>query len=317
MNDTIKSIIDQQFQEYPKYREGSDTLLDKEDIILSYNKDESNIHISALSELSYGCEHRLQLLLPYIQEYIKEYRPKSFDLIICLGDIIKHQYSLPSICFSRPKIINSILIPNIDLFTGVIQYFSRQVDDYDLDFQLKLDKAIFIGNTTGPLKNNTRILFCEKAQKVTEIESYICGLCQENGESWIQEYPTIKSYIHPMISVPDQLKYKVVINIDGNTVCWSRLYWQMKSNSIPLYINKTQSEIQFFDYIDHSSTYITCSLDESIDIINTIIKYPTEKIQEINNAGKRYFNLCFNNYINNPHQFLTNIINSILYKISI
>lgn len=315
MNTVIQSIINKQFLDYNKNIAGSEILLDKEDIILSYHKDESNIHISALSELSHGCEHRLQLLLPYIQAYIKEYKPESFELIICLGDIIKHQYILPSICFSRPKIINSILIPNIDLFTGAIQYFSRQVDDYDLDFQLKLDKAIFIGNTTGPLKNNTRILFCEKTQKAAGIESYICGLCQENGESWIQEYPKIESYIHPMISVPDQLKYKIVINIDGNTVCWSRLYWQMKSNSIPLYINKTQSEIQFFDYIDHSNTYITCSLDESIDVINTIMKYPKAKIQEINNAGKHYFNLCFNDYISNPRQFLINTVNSILHKI--
>lgn len=315
MNTFIQSIIDEQFKQYPKNITGSKTLLNQQDIILSYNQKESNIKINTISELNYGCKHRLQLLLPYIQKYIQEYKPKSFELIIALGDTINHQYSIPSICFSRPKTIHSILIPNIDLFSGVLYQSLNEVDQTDISFILKNNEAIFIGSSTGSFVNNNRIKFCRLSQKINNIKAYIHNLCQAEKSQWILEYPDIATYLHPSISIDNQLKYKVVINIDGNTLCWSRLYWQMKSNSIPLYINKNETDIQFFDYIDNSQTYESCSIDNSIDMINIILQYPIEKITQINNAGKNYIKICFDDYIVNPKKYLQNIINYTLNRL--
>lgn len=317
MNITIQSIIDQQFTEYYKNKIGSEVLLDKEDIILSYSKDDSNIHVSALSELTNGCQHRLQLLLPYIQEYIREYHPDSFNVVVCLGDILKHQYQLPSICFSKKKSINSLLIPNIDFFTGAIYQFFQEVEQNDISFESKYDTAIFIGSSTGSFLNNTRVQFCQLSKKTQYIKSYIHNLCQADKSEWIKEYPEIESYIHPAISIKDQLKNKIVINIDGNTMCWSRLYWQMMSNSIPLYINRTQTDIQFFDYIDYTEGYISCHIDNVLDTIQHILQYQPELINNINNSGKNYIKKCFDDYIINPRQYLQNTINYILNKIQL
>lgn len=315
MNTTTQSIIDKQFQSYCKNPIGSDTLLDKQDIILSYNKNISHIKIKTLSELEYGPKYRLQLLFPYIQKYIEQHKPKSFDLIIALGDTINYQYSIPSICFSRSKKINSILIPNIDLFSRVLYRSLNNVIKKDISFVLKNNQAIFIGSSTGTMVDNKRIKFCRLSQKTPNIKGYIHNLCQAEKSQWISEYPDIKEYLHLPISIADQLKHKIVINIDGNTVCWSRLYWQMQSNSLPLYIDKTQTDIQFFDYVNSFQTYEYCSLDNSIDKIHTMLEYPIEKVMDINNAGKDYISKCFDDYLLNPTEYLQNIINTVFDNI--
>lgn len=316
MNQNLLNIIDMQCKTYhEKYKgKGSYDIIDTEDIQLTY--DNNSISIKSLKKLDQGCEYRLKLLLPYFYSYINQYQPKPFEIIISLGDIAKHQYSIPCLSFSRKRSINSILIPNIDFFTGAIYQFFQEVDNNDIAFESKNNSAIFIGSSTGSFDNNTRIRFCQQSINNNKIKAYIHNLCQAEKSEWIARYPDIESYLHTPISISDQLKHKIVVNIDGNTMCWSRLYWQMRSDSIPLYVDKTQEDIQFFDYVDSSETYVSCSLENSIDTITEILQYPIQKIDKINIAGKHYFNQCFSDYMHNPQEFLQTIINYTLDKIN-
>jgi len=317
MNKYIKNIIDDQFSVYEKPQNYSidDIMLEDDDILLQYA--DNNINLNAKDNLSPGCKYRLELLLPYIHNYITNRNIKKFDLLIGLGDLIRKEHNIPSICFSKNKTINSILIPNIDFFTGAIHQFFTTVQKTDIPYTLKLKNSIFIGSSTGPFKNNTRALFCDMCLGSDRHKAYIHNLCQNDREEWIKEYPNIEKSIVEGIGIWDQIKSKVVVNIDGNTACWSRLYWQMLSNSIPVYINKIDTDIQFFDYIDNSSTYVSCSLSDSIKTINSILDLSdnNKQITEMNQAGKEYVTNCFAPYMQNPVEFLKTTITEILDRL--
>lgn len=305
----IMSIVDQQAKEYISGI-GYDYPINKEDLLLSYC--DGNINIEALENPDNNINYRLSLIIPYIYNYISSYHPKNFKIILSLGDIIQDQYKIPSIAFTKKKHIKCFLIPNIDFFTGVIYNSLKEVIANDIPFNNKFNKAIFVGSSTGSFDDNIRIKFCQITKHYDNIESCIHNLCQAEKSRWVERYADIDSYLCSGFSITDQIKRKIVINIDGNTVCWSRLYWQMQSNSIPVYIKNTESDIQFFDYIDSSNGYISCSLIDAVETITNILSYPMSRINEINQYGQSYIKLCFDDYIANSNIFLQKIFDHIL-----
>jgi hypothetical protein len=158
------------------------------------------------------------------------------------------------------------------------------------------------------------MLFCEKCLGNDTHEAYISNLCQNDRKTWLDKYPFAEKVLRTTLSIKDQLKYKLLVNIDGNTSCWSRLYWQMNSNSLPVYINEQQTDIQFFDFVDNSNCYISCNLENSIETLDSLLLSPKEQIEEIINNGKKYCDILFKEYSEDPQPFLQEIINSLFLK---
>ena len=293
------------------------TLLDNEDIIISFNS--KDIEIISHPGITESIKFRLNLIFPYILYYIDNYHPDPFDILIALGDKLRKNYgNLPILCFSKEKNIPGFLIPNIDFFTMSIVNFLDQVTLFDHPYRDKSNSSIFTGSSTGPLENNIRLLFCEKSlSNKDRYKSYISNICQHSVYDWIRYYPNLNKYSSDVIKIADQLTHKIVVNIDGNTICWSRLYWQMLSNSIPVYINKNNNEIQYFDFIDHSSAYISTTLDNSLLTIDSILyEYDDNTINKINNYGQSFIKNHFADYMSDPKQFLQTIISNLLLKIT-
>jgi hypothetical protein len=310
---TILGIIDKQFSNYILDNNHQNHPTNQEDVLLRYKSGSASIE--PVTTINSGSQIRLDILLPYINSYIRRYNPKSFDIIFGLGDLNYEQYSLPYIGFTKKKDINNIVIPNIDFFTGAVLDAFHQVDQGDIQYLDKKNNSLFIGASTGNFKNNTRILYCKKCVNSKTHKAYINKFCQNDEENWKKEYGEIKEIFHNTMTIPEQIKNKVLVNIDGNTLCWNRIYWQIKSNSIPVYINKS-TDIQFFDfYEDFLKTYISCSLEESLSVIDDIFNYSPEKIDEINQAGKEYIKACFSDYYKNKSKFLQDIIDITLDKI--
>ena len=58
------------------------------------------------------------------------------------------------------------------------------------------------------------------------------------------------------------MKHKFLVNIDGYAACYSRLYWQMASNSIPVYLIRDTQYEQLHDYlIEPDEHYIHTDFD--------------------------------------------------------
>jgi hypothetical protein len=233
---------------------------------------------------------------------------------LCLGDILKKSYNknFPVLCFSKTKETNALLIPNIDFFTKSLLR-DLQISRQDISFQDKKDNSIFIGASTGDFENNTRVKYANLCQNNTEHNGYLSFLCQNSEEEWINKYPSIITLLHKPIHIEEQLQNKIVVNIDGNTVCWSRLYWQMNSNSIPVYIDPCEHQIQFFDYIEKNQCYIKSSLDDCFSVYDYILDNNNlDEMLNIVSNGQKYCKNLFDDYIDRPNEFLQEIIDNIL-----
>jgi hypothetical protein len=313
MNNHIASIIDIQFKEFRKFDDNLIEDLGDEEVFL---KHQSNgiVDIIRKDSMNQGNIFRLNLILPYVMKSIIKYVPVGSGVILCLGDILKKSYNkrCPTLCFSKYKNINAFLIPNIDFFTRTV-FSDLQATANDLPFQNKQNKSVFIGASTGSFENNIRVKYGILCSTHPDHKGYISNLCQNTESAWTEKYPEVKSIVHSPISVKEQLQNKIVINIDGNTICWSRLYWQMNSNSIPVYINPYENQIQFFDYIDKTNCYIKSSLDDCFSVYESILDNNNlDKMLNIISNGKKYCKDLFDDYVNNPNEFLQEIIDKIL-----
>jgi hypothetical protein len=313
MNNHIASIIDSQFKEFRRFDDNTINDLGEEEVFL---KHEGNGAIDIIRKHSFnqGNIFRLNLILPYITKSIIKYVPTGSGIILCLGDILKKSYNkkCPVLCFSKYRDVNGFLIPNIDFFIKNI-FSDLHVTANDVPFQNKQNRSVFIGASTGSFENNTRVKYGISCIPQTDHKGYISNLCQNSESAWIEKYPQVNSIVHRSISVLEQLQNKIVINIDGNTVCWSRLYWQMNSNSVPVYINPYEDQIQFFDYIDKTNCYIKSSLEDCFSTYDYILDNNNldEMLNVISN-GKTYCKNLFDDYLNRPNEFLQEIIDNIL-----
>jgi len=313
MNNYISTIIDAQFKEFRRFDDSLIEDLGEEEVFLKHEYIGA-VDIIRKESMNQGNIYRLNLMLPYMIKSIVKYAPVGNGIILCLGDLLKKSYNknCPVLSFSKYKDVNGFLIPNIDFFTKNI-FYDLQTTLNDIPFENKHNKSVFIGASTGNFENNTRVKYGISCINNDYHKGYISNLCQNSESAWIEKYPGVDLIVHRPISIKEQLANKIVVNIDGNTVCWSRLYWQMSSNSIPVYINPYENQIQFFDYIDNTNCYIKSSLDECFSSYDYILDPNNfEQMLKIISNGKEYCKNLFDDYLYRPNEFLQEIIDNIL-----
>lgn len=317
MNSTIVSILKQ--QDY--YNFGSDILnLHDEEFLFNYIAETSSLDIKYCgpNKPRQGFIDRLNMVSPFIIHYfntnnIQKNCKFMFNLGDCAGNITK---SIPTLCFSKGVKSNAILVPNIDFFNNVIVKTLNFAQE-DIPYSDKIDGSIFSGNSTGPKENNTRIKYClDVANRGSHNHlAKISNIVQGSKEEWTKIYGNLDQIFFRYIGIRDQMRYKILTNIDGNTVCYSRLFWQMMSNSIPVYINKN-TEIQFFDYFNYSDSYISSTLESYWDDYAFILDPKNDTIiQEKIIKGQNYCNLLFGTYLQDPNAYINEILNYIFHQL--
>jgi hypothetical protein len=314
MNSQIKSIINTQFDEFKKYTTSDIGQLGEEDVFIKRESDGLRIFTSA--NANRGSLDRLRFILSYLTNSIAKYVPIGDGIFVGLGDLLGHSYNTkyPTLCFSKTKDTNAILIPNVDFFSGHLYDSLKQIN-HDIPFEHKKNESIFTGGSTGSIDNNTRVKYSLLCVDKYNHHGYISHICQGSIQEWTDKYPAIQSLVRGQILIPEQLKYKILVNIDGNTLCWSRLYWQMKSNSIPVYINPNREHVQFFDYINKDDCYISSSLEDCFNVYDYILDSKNaEHVAQVIKNGKTYCDNLFSDFIENKQNFLQNIIDGILIK---
>ena len=55
-----------------------------------------------------------------------------------------------------------------------------------------------------------------------------------------------KAIVSEFIPHTEQLKYKYILNINGNTNCWNRLLWAMNSNSLCLFLRPKREDMCWY-----------------------------------------------------------------------
>jgi hypothetical protein len=118
-------------------------------------------------------------------------------------------------CFAKKSFLKNPLIYNYDCCSGYLKYALNKVKSSDINYNEKSNSSLFCGQLTGD----------GNRKKYIELE--------KSGKNF-----AINSYNFPM---KYQLSHKYLINIDGNSITYSRLYWQIYSNSVPVYLERKDS----------------------------------------------------------------------------
>jgi hypothetical protein len=215
----------------------------------------------------------------------------DFEFIFNSGDDVTfYEEGVPRWCFTRRCHHPNLLVPNphicsIDRITGAFP-------STDSDFFTKKDEAIFAGSYTGGRlpTDNQRFLFCLKNRDSELGKFAITNFCVDTDLLKDFDWKSIESdYITP----EEQLKYKYILNINGNTNCWDRLLWSMNSNSLCLFLRpKREDMCWYYHYFKTFGGFVYADetdWDESVRFFN---KNPStaEKLSKFQKKQSEPFN---------------------------
>lgn len=257
---------------------------------------------------------RLNLVAEFFTAAINDLGINNFEFVLNLCDLadLENKYSLPYICLAKYKHCNYELIPTTDFFSGLIYSVLNQSNN-DIPYDSKKNKSIFVGSSTNGKK---RVEYCYSLIGNSTHIGIINSLCQRSHEEWIKDFPDINKCLGSSMSIPEQLKNKIVVNIDGNAMCWSRLYWQMNSNSVPVYISKNNDYEQYFDRFNDDLCYFNTDFNNYLQTYEFI--FDENNIHEVNtiiNNGRIYCQNTFGEYMINPKAYLLKTIRSAIEKV--
>ena len=250
---------------------------------------------------------RGQSVLNFIKNVCSNF-PKKINCKLAIGLGDAHDNLKEGIMvFSKNKESNCILIP--DLYS--MNNYGGKISKRDnVPFLRKRNEGLFIGSTTGngnPEKNS-RLRLCDFSLNNKKIKAYINNICQISEDKIAKTYPKYKNFLHKNLSIEEQVQYKYLINVDGNTCAWDRLVWILNTNSICLK-QKSNNKCWYYDLLENNKHYIEFNEpDELINIINNLNEQKCNDI--IKNA-----NAFVNEYLREKAHML--YMGNLLYNISL
>lgn len=168
-----------------------------------------------------------------------------------------------TICYSKIRHQNFITAPNIHILGGMLEKELREVNQNDIPFEQKRKESIFAGGPQGKKRG-------EYVHKLSGNTKHIGVLTNI-----------------PIVVLAFQLQYLFQINIDGHTMCYDRLYWQMASNSVPVYLDRDKEIVQLHDeLIIPNKHYIESSVNNWLATYEDLKEQPS--IKNIANNGKEF-----------------------------
>ena len=227
--------------------------------------------VTSYTEANHIYTCRVKASLEFIEDVLNSYnKPISLSITICLDDKTHED----GIMVASGCSDNQVLIPD---FYAMLDKTPTNVDD-----SLKNDKAIFIGVSTGSYdpKYNERLKICDKYKSNENVHCYINNICQMTHSSVASIYPDYITFCKPSMSHSQQLAYKYIISIDGNTCAWNRPVWVLKSKSI-LLMHSSNNKCWYYDHLLPNVHYVPFDYDTDIE---ELIKCPDESI--IKNANQ-------------------------------
>lgn len=211
---------------------GPDMKLTRQEMLISIYDGE--IRIDAQHELQK--QPRVDVLMDAIQNCGADLNKMRCQFVVNMCDDIEtSDPSAPRLSYTKRDGSCNILIPDAH-FPSVCNIV-RQIKGNDLFFDSKKDMAIFAGSDTGFYKTankNQRFQFCYNNRENPRSKFKITNFVEIDKDTF-QGLEVAKIYDSP-ISIGEQLKYKFIVNINGNSTSWDRLLWAMSSNSICLYV---------------------------------------------------------------------------------
>ena len=236
---------------------------------------------------------------------VLEITKHNLDGIYCIGmdDACHQQKGL--LVFSKTAEERNVLIP--DLYATHNYNGKLNIND---DINNKKNEMIFVGSSTGnynPLFNN-RLNICNDALKYPDtIKCYISNVCQISKEKIKNIFPLYEKFLSNNLSIEEQLNYKYIISIDGNTSAWDRVPWILNSKSI-LVKHKSNELCWYYYLLKKNVHYLGFETVEDLKNILDENKNYDYIIKNANDFVKEY--LTFDIHLKYMEQVLFHIKNN-------
>jgi len=200
---------------------------------------------------------RLGFFINFTNNIIKNYKlDLKFKAIVNFNDGPENDSVETRLCFARPRNSPHICIPDSHL--GRTSSICDSLTSIDKPFEQKTNKASFFGSDTGrKYKDGSvqRVELCRRYKNSSNVIAKITNFVEQPFEDSISSKP---------VSIKDQLEYKYILNVNGNTTSWERLIWVMSSNSFCIFVRPPshQDEISWYYHLfDLSKSFATVDED--------------------------------------------------------
>jgi len=192
---------------------------------------------------------RVNFLINLLKVAISRYNLDiNCNIIFNLMDGISAQEHYTRICISASLDSNHILMPDPHLFYHINTF--KQNHENDPRFEEKQAKIIFYGSDTGLVGQdllNQRIKFCAKAFNNPKVTSKITNFVHFSKELLEDLNINIEDIKAEYQNIPQQLKSKYILDIDGNVASWDRTPWAMASNSYLIHLESdTNNSVNWY-----------------------------------------------------------------------
>ena len=189
------------------------------------------------------------------------------NLIIATHDSVSPNQKYTRLCFAESFYSNHIQIPDPHIFFHINHIQSHLSND--IPFEQKEDKMSFFGSDTGAVDStllNQRIRFCDAASSNPKVIAKITNFVHFKKEMIEDLGVSIIDISAPYTSISEQLKYKYILDIDGNASSWDRTPWAMSSNSYLVHLDssKCQEVSWYAPFVKKENILPVISFDDAL-----------------------------------------------------
>ncbi len=207
---------------------------------------------------------RGDVVVEFMKRVAAAYPAISLEFPVGLEDSCSPPASIGRMIFSKKKTSAGILIP--DMYS--MQEYNGMVKTARADpipFAQKKDKALFIGAITGSLnpEANQRLLLCRQSLfHGRDLEAYHTN-SQIPEEDIARVFPEFKAFKRSPMPIEEQLQYRYIVSVDGNTAAWDRPVWVMASNCILIRV-KSDEHCWYYPFLEKEKPYIEVNSVEDV-----------------------------------------------------
>ena len=219
-------------------------------------------------------EYRVHILAVLIQQIALRYPGIKGEYIFCVTDCRKDDGLGPTIAYGKKKDdYSNFLIPDSDFIESsayesdskVINQLSKQIP-----WSSKQATAFWRGSSTGRYLNgdkwqeNIRVKLCLIAKEVNDklkLDAALTRIVQCNKEENVERLRAA-GVVGEYVPFNEFVKYKYLIDVDGNACAWSSLFRKLYSNSVVLKVESDNTQ-WYYDSLIPWEHYIPIKSDLS------------------------------------------------------
>lgn len=206
-----------------------------------------NIYINPKYQQSI-VDHRRKIVERVLHQLLSQHSLPDLDFILCQHETCDLSDTVPVLATSKRSGQVNIAIPDFYALNGY-QNLDQQMEKGSSKWPWHKKRAIAFwrGSTTGGVYDLTnwrnfprsKLVFLSQ-QYPSIIDAKFTNFYQgaEHNPEMLN-MPGIRGHF---VSPSDSLKYKYLVDVDGNTCAWDRLYWSLLSNSVVFKQKSTERE---------------------------------------------------------------------------